>query len=103
MMKKNLQSVAAHLGDLAATMPTQRPLAVVQEAGELPTARRVPATPSEPLVQFSFRMRKALRQELDRLAIDKDTTMQALVLRALRDLGLSVTDDDLLDLRKQAS
>ena len=30
MMKKNLQSVAAHLGDLAATMPTQRPLAVVQ-------------------------------------------------------------------------
>ena len=29
--------------------------------------------------------------------------MQALVLRALRDLGLSVTDDDLLDLRKQAS
>ena len=30
-------------------------------------------------------------------------TMQAFVLRALRDKGLSVTDDDLLDLRKQAS
>ena len=91
MMKKNLQSVAASLGDLAATMPTQKPLSVVRNA------------PSEPLVQFSMRMRKSLRRELDRLAIDHDTTMQAFVLSALRDKGLSVTDDDLLDLRKQAS
>jgi hypothetical protein len=91
MMKKNLQSVAASLGDLAATMPTQKPLLVVRSA------------PSEPLVQFSMRMRKSLRRELDRLAIDHDTTMQAFVLSALRDKGLSVTDDDLLDLRKQAS
>jgi hypothetical protein len=91
MMKKNLQSVAASLGDLAATMPTQKPLSVVRSA------------PSEPLVQFSMRMRKSLRRELDRLAIDHDTTMQAFVLSALRDKGLSVTDDDLLDLRKQAS
>ena len=45
----------------------------------------------------------SLRRELDRLAIDNDTTMQAFVLGALRDKGLSVTDDDLLDLRKQAS
>ena len=94
MMKKNLQSVTASLGDLAATMPTQRPMAVV---------RRPAPAPSEPLVQFSFRMRKSLRRELDRLAIDNDTTMQAFVLGALRDKGLSVTDDDLLDLRKQAS
>jgi hypothetical protein len=91
MMKKSLQSVAASLGDLAATMPTQKPLSVVRNA------------PSEPLVQFSMRMRKSLRRELDRLAIDHDTTMQAFVLSALRDKGLSVTDDDLLDLRKQAS
>ena len=90
-MKKNLQSVAASLGDLAAIMPTQRPLSIV------------PPAPSEPLVQFSFRMRKSLRKELDRLAADADMTMQSFVLRALRDKGLSVTDDDLLDLRKQAS
>ena len=90
-MKKNLQSVTASLSDLAAVMPTQKPLAVVRTA------------PSEPLVQFSLRMRKSLRRELDRLAIDNDTTMQAFVLGALRDRGLSVTDDDLLDLRKQAS
>ena len=94
MMKKNLQSVTVSLGDLAAAMPTQMPMAVV---------RRPVPSPGEPLVQFSMRMRKSLRRELDRLAIDHDTTMQAFVLSALRDKGLSVTDDDLLDLRKQAS
>ena len=94
MMKKNLQSVTSSLSDLAAVMPTQMPTVAV---------RRPPAVPSEPLVQFTMRMRKSLRRELDRLAIDNDTTMQAFVLSALRDKGLSVTDDDLLDLRKQAS
>jgi hypothetical protein len=91
-MKKNLQSVTASLTDLAATMPTQKPLAVV---------RSTPAVPSEPLVQFSFSMRKSLRRELDRLAADSDVTMRAFVLGALREKGLTVTDDDLLDLRKQ--
>ena len=94
MMKKNLQSVTASLSDLAAAMPTQMPMAAV---------RRPVPSPGEPLVQFTMRMRKSLRRELDRLAIDNDTTMQAFVLSALRDRGLSVTDDDLLDLRKQAS
>ena len=97
MMKKNLQSVATSLGDLAATMPTQRPLSVVQspELGK-------PAPPSEPLVQFSFGLRRSLRKELDQLALANDTTMRAFVLSALKDKGLSgVTDADLLDLRKQ--
>jgi hypothetical protein len=89
-MKKNLQSVAASLGDLAATMPTQKPLSVVRNA------------PSEPLVQFSFSMRQSLRRELDQLALSNDTTMRAFVLSALKEKGLSgVTDADLLDLRKQ--
>jgi hypothetical protein len=92
MTKKNLQSVTASLTDLAATMPTQRPMSVVRNAA-----------PGEPLVQFSMRMRKSLRKELDRLAAEADMTMQSFVLRALRNDGLSVTDDDLLDLRKQAS
>ncbi len=91
-MKKNLQSVTVNLGDLAATMPTQMPLAVVRSP--------VPAH-SEPVVQFSFSMRKSLRRELDRLAADSDMTMRAFVLNALKEKGLSVTDDDLLDLRKQ--
>jgi hypothetical protein len=89
-MKKNLQSITANLSDLAATMPTQRPMSVVPRA-----------VPSEPLVQFSFSMRRSLRKELDQLALANDTTMRAFVLSALKEKGLSVTDDDLLDLRKQ--
>ena len=90
-MKKNLQSVATSLGDLAATMPTQRPMSVVPRA-----------VPSEPLVQFSFSMRRSSRKELDQLALANDTTMKAFVLSALKEKGLSgVTDSDLLDLRKQ--
>jgi len=88
-MKKNLQSITANLSDLAATMPTQRPMSVVPRA-----------VPSEPLVQFSFSMRRSLRKELDQLALANDTTMRAFVLSALKEKGLSVTDDDLLDLRK---
>jgi hypothetical protein len=90
-MKKNLQSVTANLTDLAATMPSQKPMSVVRTA---------PAAPSEPLVQFSFSMRRSLRRELDRLAADSEMTMRAFVLGALREKGLTVTDDDLLDLRK---
>ena len=89
MMKKNLQSVTASLTDLAATMPSQKPLSVVRSA------------PSEPSVQFSFSMRRSLRRELDQLALANDTTMRSFVLGALKDKGLTVTDDDLLDLRKQ--
>jgi hypothetical protein len=35
------------------------------------------------------------------LASDADITMRAFVLRALKDKGLSVREDDLLDLRKE--
>jgi uncharacterized protein (DUF2461 family) len=45
-------------------------------------------------------MRRSLRRELRRLAADSEMTMRALVLGALRKKGLTVTDDDLLDLRK---
>jgi hypothetical protein len=90
-MKKNLQSVTANLTDLAATMPSQTPMSVVRNAL---------AAPSEPVVQFSFSMRRSLRRELDRLAADSEMTMRAFVLGALREKGLTVTDDDLLDLRK---
>ena len=99
-MKKNLQSVTANLTDLAATMPTQRPLSVVSPEPVVPpvTPR---AAPSERLVQFSFSMRQSLRHELNRLAVENNLTMRVLVLDALKQTwGLNVTDDDLLDMRK---
>lgn len=91
---KNLRSVAAALAPTAAELPTQN------VATARPPKAETPA-PSEPVVQFSFGLRKSLRKELSRLASDEDMTMRAFILDALKEKGLSVTDDDLLDLRRK--
>lgn len=93
MSKKNLRSIADTLAPKAAELPTQN------VATARPTASET-AEPSEPIVQFSFGLRKSLRKELQRLAADADMTMRAFILDALREKGLSVSDDDLKDLRK---
>lgn len=96
MSKKDLSNVTADLAQLAATLPTQRP----PERGR-ERARPRPATPTEELLQFSLSLRKSLRQELAQLAVGADMTMRAFVLMALKDKGLDVTEDDLLDRRKR--
>jgi len=93
MSKKNLQSVAAALAPKAAELPTQNVPPV------RPTKSETPA-PLEPIVQFSFGLRKSLRKELQRLAAEADMTMRAFILDALKEKGLSVADDDLKDLRR---
>ncbi|TNC61412.1 hypothetical protein [Rubellimicrobium roseum] len=96
-MKKNLQSVAASLSAVAAQLPTQH----VQPAA---AARPVPVEASastELVVQFSFGLRKSQRRELQRLAADADMTMRAFILSALKERGLTVTEEDLLDLRRK--
>ena len=95
-MKKNLQSVAASLSAVAAQLPTQN----VQPAAPRPAAVDAPAS-AEPVVQFSFGLRKSQRRELQRLAADADMTMRAFILGALKERGLTVTEDDLLDLRRK--
>lgn len=98
--KKNLRSVAAALAPVAQGLPTQnvaRPMPT-SGAGE---ARRTPSVADEPLVQFSFALRKSLRKELARLADDADMTMRAFILDALRERGLSVTAADLQDQRRK--
>lgn len=94
MSKKNLRSIATALKPAAEQLPTQN----VQIAA--PPAAEIPA-PSEPSVQFSFGLRKSQRKELARLAADEDMTMRAFILNALKEKGLTVTDDDLLDLRRR--
>lgn len=91
MTKKDLRSVAASLSAVAAQLPTQNvhPIAAPRPA------------PAEPMVQFSFGLRKSLRRELQGLAADADMTMRAFILDALKARGLSVTKDDLLDLRRK--
>ena len=91
MSKKDLASVTTNLAELARTMPTQN-LEPVPVA--MPRA-------GEPTTQFNLSMRKSLRKELQRLAGDADMTMRAFVLSALKEQGLAVTDEDLLDLRQR--
>jgi hypothetical protein len=95
MACKDLRSVQADLAALADVLPTQH----VTRPDQSPAALRT--VPSEEVIQFSLSLRKSLRKELARLADDADMTMRAFVLLALRDKGLSVTDVDLLDLRKE--
>ena len=94
MAKKDFRSVAASLSSVAANLPSQH------VEPPRPTLAVAP-TPSEPVVQFSFGLRKSQRKELQRLASDADTTMRAFILNALKEKGLSVTEEDLLDLRKR--
>ncbi len=96
MSKKDLASVQANLAELAGTMPTQHKPA---RGGE--GTRPAPAAPSEEVMQFSLSLRKSLRKELTQLAVDTDMTMRAFVLMALKEKGLSVLDEDLVDRRKR--
>lgn len=93
---KNLRSVAASLSPMAQALPTQN------VAAQAEAKRQGRAAPTEPVVQFTFDLRKSLRKELARLADDADMTMRAFILDALKEKGLSVTEEDLLDLRKRS-
>ncbi len=69
--------------------------------GEVPIDEVIEALKAQEVIQFSLSLRKSLRKELARLADDADMTMRAFVLEALKSKGLSVTDEDLKDLRKR--
>ncbi len=97
MGKKDLQSVTASLASLAAQMPTQKPAAPA-------SLKVVPSAASAGRnVQFSLDMRPELRKQLLRLAADADMTARAFVLMALKEKGLDVQPEDLIDRRKQRS
>ena len=90
MAKRDLGDVGA-LASLAKDYPTQRaPAKATSRVGE-----------GEPVIQFSLSLRKSLRKQLMLLASDADMTMRAFVLNALKDKGLDVQPDDLLDLRRE--
>lgn len=107
MGKKDLARVTTDLSALASMMPTQKPVAAAPTAVAQPAppaalkVAPVPQREEEGVIQFSLSMRKELRKQLARLASDADMTMRAFVLNALKEKGLSVRDDDLIDLRKE--
>jgi hypothetical protein len=115
MSKKDLASVTADLSALAMGLPTQRPVSAPTPAAPVsplaaepslkvvaePKAKAEVKVGPEPIIQFSLSLRKELRKQLARLADEADMTMRAFVLNALKDKGLSVRADDLVDLRKE--
>jgi hypothetical protein len=107
MSKKDLASVTTNLSALAAMLPTQRPASPPVEAAPPPIpqprvkAPPAPAPAAEEVIQFSLSLRKSLRKQLARLADDQDMTMRAFVLNALKDKGLDVRPEDLIDMRKE--
>ncbi len=105
MAKKDLASVTTDLSALASFMPTQRPAIVETPPPAAPAPLKgtppVQIREEEGVTQFSLSLRKGLRKQLARLASDADMTMRAFVLNALKDKGLAVREDDLIDMRKE--
>jgi hypothetical protein len=107
MAKKDLASVTTDLSALASMMPPQKPVFAPPPRPALPPAPKPVSAnassdaPEETAIQFSLSMRKELRKQLARLASEADMTMRAFVLHALKEKGLSVRDDDLIDLRRE--
>ncbi len=111
MAKKDLASLTTDLSALAAGMPTQRPTPAAQAPSAAPpppptltvveAPKSLPEGQGEEIAQFSLSLRRGLRKQLARLADDADVTMRAFVLNALKEKGLDVRPDDLIDLRKE--
>ena len=102
MAKKDLANVTANLADLAGSLPSQH-IAPAPATKKGRAARSKPKLKivEEPIIQFSLSLRKSLRKELVMLANEKDMTMRAFVLDALKAKGLNATDDDLIDRRRR--
>lgn len=68
---------------------------------DAPVIARARPSKRESVVQLCLSLRKSQRRQLVVLALNADMTLRAFVLNALRDKGLTVHDDDLLDKRRR--
>ena len=106
MTKRNLRPVAVPnaLAELGERLPTQNVKPAVpnrpKQAVRSETAAAELAAQTEPRVQLKLNVRESLHTELQHKALAERTTVQALILRALKTQGLVVLDEDLVDRRK---
>ena len=47
-----------------------------------------------------FKVSPALKKEIRRSALEHDETVRAFILKALKERGVAISDDDLVDRRK---
>ena len=86
--------VPPRLAAVADPLPTQH----IQPTLTAPAGR---AAQGEPVVSVSVNMRRSLRDQMRRLALDRGMTIQALIMHALGEQGLTVTEDDVIDRRRK--
>jgi len=55
---------------------------------------------AERSAQYLLKMRHEQRKQLSRLAMMEDMTIRGFILAALRDKGLEVSEEDMIDLRR---
>jgi hypothetical protein len=85
---------------LASLMDAVPPAVVVVDAPPPPAPPRpetVVADDREVALQITIPRR--VRRQLDRLAFEREETLRAVILRAVRGLGVEVDDDELKDKR----
>ena len=79
------------------------PPALVAEAAPPPPLPRPAARPAPAAqdreVPLQITIPRRVRRQLDRLAFEREETMRALILRAVRSLGIEVRDEELKDRR----
>jgi hypothetical protein len=88
---------------LASLMDAVPPALVAAAAAPPPPLPR-PAVPPAPAAQdrevpLQITIPRRVRRQLDRLAFEREETLRAVILRAVRSLGVEVSDDDLKDRR----
>ncbi len=82
-----------------APRPARRAAPAARKNTEVELASVMDST--EKLCQFTLSMRESLHRELAMAALAEGMTMRGLIMRALRDAGLGVHDDDLVDRRRK--
>lgn len=71
-------------------------------------ARRTPNTPDDAMAdaaekntQFTLTLRESLHRSLAMMALENHMTMRGFIMQALRDAGLPVEEQDLVDRRRR--
>ena len=96
-----LDNVSNALAGLAEDLPVQRsPKEIKREARTKPKAKKVVVV-TEPVSQFTLKMRESLHNELKKLAVNNDMTIRGFIMEALKARGLAVTEQDMADGRRR--
>lgn len=100
-MSKNLQSVRRPTTPPAALRERASPLPTQHVAAEPSPAAKREEEPAEDKVHLTIYMRESIHDALKLKAVQEKTTVQAIMLRALKTEGLAIEDHDLIDGRRR--